>query len=441
MLNTNKIHNVDDLIQQLFNGKGTFFELNMLRSFGPSCLNRDENGDAKSIYIGGDKRIVVSSQCLRFPIRLDLLEKLTHRSRYLPCLIAEYLNSKYEITEEYKENVKKLAHCLFSQSKPKKKTEEVKISEEDVEKNCILSTLMFVGKSDIVRIAEAIYKAYPTTESFDIEFKDSKKKSERKYVVKSREIYDKLFKKLYNEKNNSLLDPDTGCWGRLSTCGILDTVDSAIWFNFGYSVNKATNDSDFFTAQDTFVKATDFFSEASDSIGSGHLNVRDISSNTYYVYMGISLVTVVENAFKGFDFENNKDGIIPRLNEWFSYVYDLIEDCIMLVPTTMQHQMASFPVPAVYATLKQDSQNRTYDEAFEHEISATDEHSIMENAVIALNEAIVDDPFETGEIIKKYWISKKKYSKYIDDSIPKVTLKEMLDDFKGYIDEITTNKI
>lgn len=440
-LDLEEIHNTDDLIEQVLRKKskrkyGTFLEIHSLRSYGPGVLNRDENGDAKTVYIGGIKRTTASSACIKYPIRQSVVEEGTNRTRFAPEIIANYIADKYEVSEQYKEDAKKVAYCLIAQSKPKKASDEISISEKDVvEKKCRAKTMNYIGECDIERIGEAIYKAFPTEESIAFKYCEKTKSNAAKYVLDNKKSYNDLYKELAIAKNASLLDPDVGFMGRMSTTGILDTVDSAVYFNFNYSVNGTKNDSDFFTAQDTFSRATDLFTEDDDTAGAGHLNVRDIGANTYYGYAGISLETVIENAFKGFDFENDKANIIPRLNTWFSYLYELVEAMINVTPDTMQHQMASRSRPAVYVTLKQGKQNLTYDDAFEHEICATDDHSVMENAVIALNNSIMDDPFETGTTIKKYWISKEKYSKYVDDSIPKTTLPEMLNDIKGYFDE------
>ena len=46
-----------------------FIELHILQSFGPSNLNRDEDGNPKDCEFGGVRRARISSQCLKHAIR------------------------------------------------------------------------------------------------------------------------------------------------------------------------------------------------------------------------------------------------------------------------------------------------------------------------------------------------------------------------------------
>ena len=84
MIKFEEIHNTNDLIQKLFENHGTFLEIHSLRSYAAVLLNRDDNGDAKTAYIGGTKRTIISSQCkksqfVKIALNLDLVEQEEHQ--------------------------------------------------------------------------------------------------------------------------------------------------------------------------------------------------------------------------------------------------------------------------------------------------------------------------------------------------------------------------
>ena len=136
---------------------------------------------------------------------------------------------------------------------------------------------------------------------------------------------------------------------------------------------------------------------------------------------------------KGVDFEN-KEAIKERLKSAVDYFCEAVEKTITVVPTAMQHQMASFPDPVVYVTLKENARNTTFDDAFELAVEDGNGSSVMTESVKRLVESIKDSPFETGKVVGKYWISKKKYSELADiEGVEKVTLQDLLADIKGYL--------
>ena len=139
----------------------------------------------------------------------------------------------------------------------------------------------------------------------------------------------------------------------------------------------------------------------------------------------------------GVDF-NDEAAVKQRLKEGFEYLLDVIEKTIVTVPATMQHQMASFPLPVVYVSLKEGAVNLTYDNAFERVVpdGGDDGSSVLEESVRRMVEAINDNPFETGTVLKQYWISEKRFADMADiNGVNKCKLKEMISDLRGYLYE------
>lgn len=422
MINFENINNTNNLIQQLFKNHGTFLEIHSLRSYAPGLLNRDDNGDAKTAYIGGTKRTIISSQCKKSAIRQECIESRSSRTRRAPECIVSYICETYDIDEKHKDDYLKIAYMLLSGKKD--------VNEKNSD-NYMTPTIISIGNEDIKRIGNAIVKYFPIDKNIDF------KKKKIAYSIEDKETFNSLLKELKNTVKASKVDYDICLFGRMSTSEVVSSEDSASWFNFGYSTNKNHNDSDFFVAQDVYSQATALFTNLNTEPGAGHLNIRDINSDTFYDYAGFSLNAYVENAMKGADFEN-KEEIKERLKSAVDYFCEAVEKTITVVPTAMQHQMASFPDPVVYVTLKENARNTTYDDAFESAVEDGNENSVMAESVKRLVESINDSPFETGDVIKKYWVSKKKYSELANiENVEKLTLQELLSDLRGYLyDEI-----
>lgn len=417
MIKFEEIHNTNDLIQKLFENHGTFLEIHSLRSYAAVLLNRDDNGDAKTAYIGGTKRTIISSQCKKSAIRQDCIESRSSRTRRAPEGIVSYICETYDIDDLHKDAYLKIAYKLLSE----------KDFDEKNSDNYMTSTIISIGKEDIQRIGNSIVKYFPVEKN--IEFK----KNKSTYLITDSDSYESLLKELKEVVDASKVDYDICLFGRMSTCDVVSSEDSAAWYNFGYSTNKNHNDSDFFVAQDVYAQATSLFTNLNTEPGAGHLNIRDINADTFYDYAGFSLNAYIENVMKGVDFEN-KDAIKERLKSAVDYFCEAVEKTITVVPTAMQHQMASFPDPVVYVTLKENARNTTFDDAFELAVEDGNDSSVMTESVKRLVESIKDSPFETGKVIGKYWISKKKYSELADiEGVKKVILQDLLADIKGYL--------
>lgn len=113
MIKFEEIHNTNDLIQKIFENHGTFLEIHSLRSYAAVLLNRDDNGDAKTAYIGGTKRTIISSQCKKSAIRQDCIESRSSRTRRAPEGIVSYICETYDIDDLHKDAYLKIAYKLF----------------------------------------------------------------------------------------------------------------------------------------------------------------------------------------------------------------------------------------------------------------------------------------------------------------------------------------
>lgn len=408
MINLNEVNSAKDVITKLFDGKGTFIEIHKLRSVGPNLLNRDENGNAKTIEFGGATRTVVSSQCRKAAIRAHETEYKTFRTRYVGELVADTIADMYmDASTDYLRMADIVTQHVF----------------EDVdEKNGRIKTVASVSNDDVMRIANKIVEHFPLNEE---SFYPYTKKKE--FDAKNSD-YDALCEDLRELKNSSMVDYEIAMFGRMSTNSIIRSVDSAAFYNFAYTTNPAAGDSDYFIAQDTFKSA---FDEA-EGKGAAHLNERDLCAGCYYSYAGIALTTYVENILESINFKD-KAQLKERLKKSVDYLLGVIEKTIMVMPSAMQHQMASYPDPdCVYVVLKRGVQNMTYDKAFEKPVYSDRTKSVAEKSVERLVNEVNNSKFDTAKYLKRYWIG-------ADDMTPNdtvsTTLKDMLEDMKEYFYE------
>lgn len=405
-IDLNKVNNTQDVMRQLFNGKGTFIEIHKLRSVGPTLLNRDGNGNAKTIDLGGATRVLVSSQCRKSAIRGIELEKKTERTRRVGDYVAGKIKEICpEVSDQYLDMAKKITHTLFGGAG---KTENK------------IKTVVSVGDKDSHRIASKILEYFPVDKDIIV----LNKKGE--VDTKNKEYAD-LATDLAGLVNNSQVDYEIAMFGRMSTNSVIRSVESSTFYNFSYTTNASAFDSDYFTAQDTFSKA---FENA--EFGAGHLDERDINAGCYYAYTGIALTTYFENVLIGVDY-SNKEELKERIKKAVDYLIDVVWASVMIMPTTMQHQMASFPDPqCVYATIKTGAQNMTYDKIFEKPVYADRNYSVGEQSVQRLIKSIDYNKFDLSVYDKKYWIGEDEIS---PKDVASVDLKGMLDDMKGYFYE------
>lgn len=391
------ISNTDELIKEFCNGEGEFLEIHTLRPTSPALLNRDENGDAKTAIIGGSVRTLVSSQCRKAAIRHNALNSRSERTRRAPERIACYVKEKHpEVTDEYLEGVMKVV-CGILKENSKDKTHHT------------TATVITVGKEDIQRIGDAI------VEHFGLETIPAKDKT--------------IEGELSALSDSCMLDYDVCLFGRMSTNQIVDTVDSASFFSFSFSVNENAGDNDTFTAQDTFDEQFSLFGHIGQ--GAAHMNDRTISSDTLYEYCGFSIPAYLENVMHGVDY-SDKEVVKERLKHAFDYLLDVIRLCVVQAPTAMQHQMCSANNPVAYVTLTRGAQNVTYGDAFERKIVAKDDSSVLDVAVKKLVEEAKDDTFFYGEYLKKYWLSKKFASEANIENVDICTLNAMIEDLRDY---------
>lgn len=429
-INFDKIHNTHDLLQQLFKNENCALAIHMLRSFGPVLLNRDDMGDAKRINIGGYDRTMISSQCIKAAIRRHLIEQTSNRTRRTPEIIAVYLKEKYDLTDAQVEQYIKLAYLILTS---KGKDSDYTFSLNVINTHYITGNTLNVSTEELESIGEELIKFFPLDHEVEFkEEKDTKKKVTGYSIAQDADVeaFKDLRAKLKSMIDATQINYDVALFGRMSTSDIVSSETSAASYSIAYSTNKNHNDSDYFTTQDIYLPATSLFKNLDENSGASYLNNRDIGADTFYSYCNFDLDVYFENIMHGIDY-SDAEAAKARLKQGIDFLLEVVESTLVVPPTSMQHQMASAPIPVAYITLSTNAARVTYNDAFEEVIP--DGSSIMKQSVEKLAESINDNPFETGESIVKYWISQKKYAPANLPGVVKCNMRTVLADIRGYL--------
>lgn len=390
-------------------------EINQLITYGGSLLNRDGNGDQKHLIVGGTKRDSISSQCRKAAIRDAILDEKVFSTRHIASWVRNTAKKKNpELSEEYLTQLVYFVCLLFGA--------EVKKDKKSGKYPVTIKNVVCMGENEVEKLTDEILSNYPDSLPIKNE-KDSYKL-----------IDDEKIEQLKKEISMSFINYDIALFGRMVTSGIIHSIDSAASYNFAFSTNASNDDSDYFTARDTYanflqgLELTDF-----DNQGSAHLNTRDVNSNTFYEYSEFNLGIYLENCLIGLSAEAiiDENKVKCRFKEAIDHLIDAIEATVLESPSAMQHQMASKPLPdCTYITLK-EGRPITFESAFEKPVYASENRSVAEKSIQKLVEAINDDTYEVGRYLKKYWISKTNTEIPIESE--QMKFNDTLNDLKGYL--------
>lgn len=215
-------------------------EFHILQSFPVSCLNRDDLGSPKTVYIGGVERVRVSSQCWKRAVRMALHDsgiRLGIRTKKVKEELQKSISLLTQNAEAAEKTAEAIAKCLSDDS------------------------LLFL--TDLEYEALAQYAQAKNFEASDI---------------KDKEVY-KILKKA---KISSLDGLDIALFGRMVAKSTSMNVEASAAFSHAISTHASSPELDFFTALDDL---TDPEEEA----GAGHMGTLEYSSATYYRYISLNL--------------------------------------------------------------------------------------------------------------------------------------------------------
>ena len=283
-----------------------FVNIGILVAQPPANQNRGEGGEIKTIRVGGEERVRISSQCQKRSMRMseeyqEFFEafKLTgaNRSRVHPRVIFDKFFEQAK--SEGKEKLLAKACLIIAKVITKKEEGKIKpIPQEDIDAVVKFADDVSDEKSD----KKGDKKKKKDLLSTEILFLS---KMEHEYFMgKVKECLEvgKVCEKEIREDFPS--DPD--CLD-ISLCGrfcagssTINTVESALSVAHAIGVSNIESTDDYFVAVDDFNKE-----------GCGHLNTRQMSSNVLYLNFVINLETLRQNMEK--DKKNDVRSIVANL--------------------------------------------------------------------------------------------------------------------------------
>ena len=301
--------------------KNKKIEFHILQSFPVTCLNRDDVGAPKTAVVGGVTRARVSSQCWKRSVRMALHDvggvELGVRTKLIRKLVSEECKKLgaddssaekcgWSVEAIFSKDAKKKLDAAESSSNSLFDDEELSASEDSDDSKS--DTLLFMGKSEIKKIAEAFQK-----ENFNYAkvFEPSDKKPEK--------TFEKLVGKSSFAFSKELDGLDIALFGRMVAQAPTMDVEAASSFGHAISTHKVTNQIEFFTALDDF----------SDAQGSAHMGSLEFNAATYYRYVSLDLGQLYETL-------GDSDEFFPQAIEAF------VKALYVAVPSARQTTQAGY---------------------------------------------------------------------------------------------------
>lgn len=438
---TEKINSSRDYYNAAFGENSCIIGIDEVVPYGACGLNRDGFGDVKTVLMGGKLRAMHSSQCRKYAVRNnEILKRFrgAKRTRSLPDLVA---NRIFEIkeTEKTKDAYNKYKALVYFTIDGKK---EKGIYSANITANPSMKTkaIYTVGTVELDGMANSVLKTVPLGEISKVEIETEK--DEKKTTVKAdretAKLIDELEKRFEKKSATPVLSFEECMFGRQSTSGIEQTVESAIQVANAYGTNEYSNDVDYFTGgENCFADITGIFDGSSETGGAGYLGERTISSDTFYGWMSINLETYICNVLMGCDFsdksDKNQKAIDDRVKEAMDYLCAVLETIVLADPVGGQTQGASHPDHIVNIAVKKNGINRTLDATFATDvIEPSDDESVFEQSVNRMVEAINDKTYERGTTEKAFWIAGNSFTGNGPEGSRKSTVEEMSKAMRDY---------
>ncbi|CAL9381711.1 CRISPR system Cascade subunit CasC [Nocardiopsis dassonvillei] len=306
-----------------------FLDVHVLHTLPYSNVNRDDLGSPKTVVYGGTERTRVSSQSWKRVVRHRVEERLGDpavRTRRIVGEIAQRLTAlgwEAPLAEQGGNQV------VLSAAKG-----GIKLEKEKEGESRVTSVLFYLPVSAIDALAAIAH------EHRDAVAKESAKKTPKGVlptddivaVLRSRNATVNLFGRMLAEL------PST-------------EVDGAVQFAHAFTTHGTSVEVDFFTAVDDVPKANDH--------GSGHMNVGQFSTGTFYRYANIDLVGLLRNL----------DGDTGTARELVS---EFLRAFLGTVPSGKQNATAAMTVPDLAHVVVRSDRPVSYAPAFEAAVRGTE---------------------------------------------------------------------
>ncbi|WP_431868275.1 type I-E CRISPR-associated protein Cas7/Cse4/CasC [Nocardiopsis eucommiae] len=309
--------------------KAAYIDVHALQTLPYSNTNRDDLGSPKTVVFGGYERTRISSQSWKRVIRHEVEQRLGDpavRTRRLVGAVAEELRERGWDEGPAEEAGRQIIVSAGMKLEPKKKGLEGRAQDTSV--------LFYLPQAAISELAD-VASGYPDAIGAEM----AKKKPSKQGVLPTDEVT-----QILKSRSGTI-----NLFGRMLAELPGGQVDGATQFAHAFTVHGTAVETDFFTAVDDIPREDDH--------GSGHMNVGEFSSGTFYRYANINLAQLLDNL--GGDEETTRELVTQFLRAF-----------IATVPTGKQNATAAQTVPELVHVSVRADRPVSYAAAFEEPIQS-----------------------------------------------------------------------
>ena len=352
-----------------------FVNFHILLSHSPSNLNRDDMGMQKTAVFGGVKRVRISSQCLKRAIRTSdyynkHFKEVSIRTKELKKLLEKMKEKlKDEIEDRWIQKAIEMLSGHPIESSNESDNSKGK-SNSNESKNVAVAPWSIEEFKYVCETIKQIYEQ-PLTEE------EEKKLNKNKKKKPPEEIKDDFLKKKVEEQLKGKKEElkkalgktmDIALSGRMTTSGIMESVDGSLAVAHAISTHAVDSEIDWFTAVDDLKQEED-----SEDKGSAHLGTTEFSSAVFYRYASLNLKQLQKNLG-----EEENDRI--KALEIVSHVLHLLAT---VSPSAKQNAFAAHNM-ADFALVTFSKQPLSLANAFETPVQDRDKEGLLPPSVHAL---------------------------------------------------------
>ena len=407
-------------------------EMNVIQSFPPSCINRDQAGMAKEAYFGGVRRGRISSQCWKDAVREYFRKHYGEgyvgiRTRKLMQLLGEVLVMADPSMKEGDAALTIAEHLVKGAKIAKEKSRDAKKADSDTDSaaeeadtNKPKETIFMISSEQITALVEVglamhgdlseenarrdeiISKIRETESDSDLakaKIKEEKANSKNRHdaILKSYELRCKIAVSEHPSVDMLL-------FGRMSASNPDLNVDAACCVAHVISTHEIEdNEVDDFCARDDYDTSTK---------GAAHLDSKSFTSGTFYRYSYLDVNELLKECVPAAD--------IPDM------VAAYVDSFLFAMPQGSIHSYAHATVPdAVYVTIRRDTavnMSGAFEEPVRNTGNGYAQASIKKLADYAYNtvpQYVLEDPYS------EYAIGTDEFR-----TAAKVTRRELLENIK-----------
>lgn len=327
-----------------------FVKIHMIQNFGPSNLNRGQDGRPKSCLLGGYQRARISSQSLKRTIRNSPLfaEKIetlgkSYQTRLLPSLVAERLKEegiKGDIIDLFVSKVKGIG---TSSGRGGKNNGEVPQT----------SQTLFFSEGELDTLVNIL-----------IEKADKSTKELKQFDLED------LVRKRF-DTNGARISPEIALFGRFITSDIFPTIQSAVQVAPAISTNQRNLQTDYFVGIDELKGGE-----------AAIIDEAEFVSPCFYKYFTVDMEQVLSNMALNYTHNFEADQV---LIEMVDVLEAFIRAAVFDTSGGMQNKFAAHNLPSfIMAEIPSAPISYNYNNAFLTPISPTRDSDIINESIKAL---------------------------------------------------------